>query len=365
VGRIWVRSLLSVVLGIAAVLIGWRVLAPAEVLAPAKGPAPPVVAHSPGPTGSTAEAPLIVDGRVRVFAAKREVRADGPLDLKTAYTPRWSFRRWPQQLSGVLAVGRTVVTRWSDGDLIALDGLKGRIVWRVTGPPAPAYAGHRTGAATVWAPAGLHLAAGSVLVTAGSGLWAYAADSGTRLWTATLPAGCTDGFTTAGGAYVCSTTALDTATGKLIASWPHGPSTPLDCGVAASGCQALRDAAGHGWLVDHTVPARLPALDPPGTAYAAGMAIHPSPGEQVLGAWEGHVLLLSRGCDLRETDPRSGATIAEFPLKVGTDQLGWTPGRYQIAAGYVAIERLRTGGPKNPDAPDYYFTQDTVILAAV
>jgi hypothetical protein len=31
----------------------------------------------------------------------------------------------------------------------------------------------------------------------------------------------------------------------------------------------------------------------------------------------------------------------------------------------VAIERLTTGGPTDADAPDHYFTPQTVIIAAL
>jgi outer membrane protein assembly factor BamB len=360
-----VRSLLAVVLAAAAVLIGWRVLAPAEVLATATGPDPSPVAHAPEVTGHTGQAPLIVDGRVRVFASKRQVRADSPVDGKTTYTARWSFRRWPQQLSGVVAVGRIVITRWSDGDLVALDGLSGRIAWRTSGPPAPAFAGHRTGAATVWAPPSLHVAGGSVLVAAGSGLLAYAASTGTRLWTTTVPAGCTDGFTTAGGAYVCPTAALAVANGEPIASWPPGPSTPVACDVAASNCQGLRDAAGHGWSTAAALlPARLPALDPPATTLVGGAVFTPPACDRVLGAAQGRALVLTAGRHLQEIDPHTGVPTVDFPLEVGTESLTWTPGLFQVADGYLAIERLTTGGPTAPDAPDHYFTQQTVLLAA-
>jgi PQQ-like domain len=360
-GRVGVRSLLAVVLATAAVLVVWRVLGPAEVLYPATGPWPSPAAHAPGVTGRTAQAPLIVDGRVRVFAAKREVRADAPVDAKTTYTPSWSFRRWPQQLAGVVAVGRTVLTRWSDGDLIALDGLTGRIAWRAAGPPAPAFAGHQTGAATVWAPPGLRVAGGSVLVTGGSRVLAYAASTGARLWAIT---GCADGFTTMGGAYVCPTVAFSTATGAAIPSWPAGPSSPIACDVAASNCQGLRDATGRGWST-RAAPRRLPALDPPAATLVAGAVFTPPPGARVLGATPGRAVILTATRHLQEIDLATGVPTADFPLQVGTEKLTWTPGLFQATDDYVAIERLTTGGPSNTDAPNHYFTQETVILAAL
>jgi outer membrane protein assembly factor BamB len=329
-GRLWVRALLAVVLAAVAVVIGWRVLAPAEVLAPAAGPLPSPSTPGPGVTGKTVMAPLIVDGLVRVFAAKRQVRADAPVDGKTTYTARWSFRRWPQQLSGVAATGHTVVTRWSDGKLIAIDALTGKIAWRASGPPAPAFDGHRTGASTVWAPAGLHITPASVLVSEGSRLIAYAVSTGARLWTAAT--GCADGSVTVGGAYVCPTGALDIATGRPVASSPPGP---FSCAVPAPNCASARSS------------------------------FAPPPGDQLLGFWNGRAVVLTAGRHLQEINPTSGEATVDFPLSIGTEKLTWKPGLFSIAGGYVAIERLTTNGPRDPDGPDHYFTPETVILAAL
>lgn len=158
--RVLVRSLLAVVLVVAAGLIGWRVLRPAELLSPGAIPAAPALLE-PGVTGRVASPPLLVAGRFRVFVGKRQVRADGPISLKTLYTPAWSFRRWPEQLSGVVANGTTVVSRWSDGLLVAIDGLTGRELWRVGGPPAEGFRDART---TVWSPPGLWVDGAAVVV---------------------------------------------------------------------------------------------------------------------------------------------------------------------------------------------------------
>ncbi|HEY0534179.1 MAG TPA: PQQ-binding-like beta-propeller repeat protein [Actinoplanes sp.] len=353
-GRMWVRSLPAVVLAAAALLIGWRVLAPAEVLAPVTAPLASPSTHTPGVTGKTAMAPLIVDGLVRVFASRRQVRADAPVDGKTTYTAVWSYRRWPQQLSGVVASGRTVITRWSDGDLVAIDGRTGKIAWRTSGPPAPAFDGHRTGASTVWAPAGLHVTPGSVLVTAGSSLIAYAVSTGTRLWTTTA---CGSGFVTTGGAYVCPAGAVDTATGRPVPSWPIGPWTPSACDAASSGCPAMRDSMGHPWSAAALRPAV--SLADPRVSFTAPH------GDQLLGFWQGRAIILTSGRHLQETNPLTGEVAVDFPLAVGTETLDWKPGLFEIADGYVAVERLAANGPPGPDAPDHYFTQETVIVAAL
>ncbi|HEX9998816.1 MAG TPA: PQQ-binding-like beta-propeller repeat protein [Actinoplanes sp.] len=373
--RIWLRSSVALVLAAAAGLIGWRVLAPAEVLASAATPYPSAVLRALGVTGRTNVAPLIVDGRLRVYAAKRQIRADAPVDAKSVNTARWSFRRWPEQLSGVVAVGHTVISRWSDGELVALDGRTGTITWRSSGPPAPKYDGHRTGAQTVWAPPGLHVADGTVVVTGGGALSAYDVVTGTRRWGVDVPAACTDGFTTAGGAYVCPTGAYDTTSGAAVGGWPAAPYTPIGCDVAASRCAGLRDIAGQGWFTDTLVPGRGTVLDSPGSTIAAGVVFFPAggglrvtartggtprslPAAEVLGAaGDGRVALLTPARHLLVVDPGDGRTVADFPLAVGREKLTWSPGGWQVVDGHVAIERLST------NSPGEYFTAETVILA--
>jgi outer membrane protein assembly factor BamB len=365
----------------AGVLVAWRVLAPAEVLATASDAYPAAAVRPPGVTGKTAGAPLIVEGRIRVFAAKRQVRADAPVDAKTSYTPRWSYRRWPSQLSGMVAVGPTVITRWSDGRLVALDGRTGRIVWRADGPMAGGYVGHRTGAETVWAPPGLHTSGTTVLVTDGERAAGYDATTGTRRWEAAAGTG---RCFTAAGSFACGASAFDATTGAVVSSWPAGPWTPLGCGVASSGCAGLRDAAGHGWLASGGRLRRAPALDPLSTVpsgsvvlnVSGGLVVAERPGDggelwrwaggpvQVLGSSASAVYLLTSGRELVTLDLESGAVRSAFALAVGSEATTWTPGRWQVADGYVAVERLTGDGSPDPEAPNHYFTVETVILAA-
>ncbi|MGX6603651.1 outer membrane protein assembly factor BamB family protein [Micromonosporaceae bacterium Da 78-11] len=379
-----VRWVLAGVLTLVAVLLGWRVLAPAELLDTASSPYPEAILREPGVTGRTNVAPLIVDGRIRVYAAKRQVRADAPADAKSVNTARWSFRRWPQQLSGVVAIGRTVISRWSDGELVALDAGTGRITWRTDGPSAPGYAGHRTGAATVWAPPGLHTTGGTVVVGEGQHLSGYDVSTGAERWRTDLPTGCTDGFTTAGGQYVCPTGGYDTMTGAAVASWPPGPFTPVGCTVAASSCAGLRDGSGQGWLTGGPRPERAPALDAAGSTMAGGLVLTVTAGTitatlpsgaprwttpwtrsgRILGASADDVLVLTPTADLWLLDLRTGVQRDSFPLRVGTESLAWKPGLYQVTDHQVAIERLGLKGPADPDKPNHYFTVDTDILAA-
>jgi hypothetical protein len=272
VNRLLLRIMAAALLLVVSGLIGWRVLAPAELSASARTPNPPTPStRLLGVTSRLNVAPLIVDGTVRVYAAKHQVRADGPVTARAVYTARWSFRRWPEQLSAVVASGTTVITRWSDGRLVAIDARTGKETWRADGPDAPGYAGHRTGAAAVWDPPGLRVAAGTVLVTEGQTLSGYAVSTGQSIWTATVPAGCVDGFTTSGVAYLCATGVYDTTSGDVLTGWPTGPYSPVGCGT--SGCEAFRDGAGQGWLVTAAEPRRAPALDDPLATIVAGTVI--------------------------------------------------------------------------------------------
>ncbi len=358
------RSLAALVLTAAAGLIGWRVLAPAEVVAAATTPYPSPSAHNPQVTGRTNMAPLIVDGQIRVYAARRQVRADGPVDAKSVNTARWSLRRWPDQVSGVVAAGTTVISHWSDGALIATDGRSGTEVWRVDSAGAgPGYDGHRTGASTVWAPAGLRVAGGSVLVVGGGKLSAYEVASGVRRWTADVPAGCVDGFTTVGGQYFCATGGYSVATGAELTPYPLGPFVPLACGVGFSECAGLRDKAGQGYLSSGPALNRTVELDRPDSTVVDGKVVTVPAGVQLLGVSKGRLVVLTAERHLQIV--AAGTVVADFPLAVGAERLTWKPGLWQVSDDYVAIERLTGDGPADPSAPEHYFTVDTVIIAAL
>jgi outer membrane protein assembly factor BamB len=355
------------------------VLAPAEVLASVKPPYPVEPSFRSGVVSHMPVAPLIVDDLVRVYASKRQIRADVPVHAKTVYTAIWSFRRWPQQVSGVVAAGRTVISRWTDGDLVAIDGRTGKIVWRTTGPsPAAGFEGHRTGADAVWRPAGLRLSGDVLLVTAGARVDAYAISNGARSWTASL---CADGFTTGGGRYVCADGAYDTATGAKVASFPAGPFTPLGCAVAWSGCAGLRDGAGQGWLADKPALRRAPALDAAGSTVAGGLVFQPttdallvvdpisgavirrSPaGSQVLGSAGDRIVLLTKNRLLIQLEVGTGKGKLTITEAYGIETRKWDAGGWQVTPHYVAIERLAPSRPKSPDTPGYYFSVDTVLI---
>ncbi|SDY10904.1 PQQ-like domain-containing protein [Micromonospora pattaloongensis] len=405
--RIAVIAAAAVVLLVATAVIGYRVLAPTEVVTAARGGYPPPPTAQPGVVARFPVAPLLVDGRLRVYAAKRQVRADGPIDAKAQVTPYWSYRRWPEQLVGVVADGATVLSRWSDGELVALDARSGRPVWRAAGPrpETPGYAGRRTGALTVYAPAGLHTATARdgrpvAVVTGEDGPRGFDLRSGAELWRG--DAACDrDGFTTRSGEYVTTDSCAspqtlrrrDVATGQPAPAWrPDGGGPlvvePLGCGVARSGCAAMRSTSGdraRGWLLDGGAPVAAGVLDQPDAWLVGEAAVRRDgaeltarsvrtgaelwrrpveAGTRVVAVQPGRVHLLTPGRDLVTIDVASGAERSRFVLRTGREKTNWAPGYGYAADGFVAVERLAQ--PVDPTEKDarYYRSADPIIFAA-
>ena len=411
-GRRRILTAVAAVLAVgAAALVVHRVLAPAEVSTVARAEYPPVATPPVGVIGRLPVAPLIVDGRVRVYAGTRQVYADQPVDDRHRVTPFWSYRRWPAKLDGVLASGTTVVSRWSDGTLVALDARTGRVAWRADGPePGPVPKPRRTGAATVWDPQGLHLArtpdGRTVLVTAGERqAGGYDLTDGRQLWRADLPGSCrTDVATTAAGELVtvdaCAGPAAvefrDAATGSVRTRWrpPGGPDelvvTPVGCLGPRSECRGLRtagpgDGAGRGWLVGPGEPVASTALDVAGAELAGDRVVGSTGGVltgrsartgeelwrradlgpvRIIAAQPGRVHLLTERNDLVTLDPRTGAERSRFPMDLGKDGIGWVPGYAYAGDGYVAVERLREKAGPDSDDQAYFLMAEPVLLAA-
>ncbi|MET9302885.1 outer membrane protein assembly factor BamB family protein [Micromonospora aurantiaca (nom. illeg.)] len=406
-----VVALVAVLAVAASVAVVVRVLAPAEVDTPARKPYPAAPAPIAGVLARLPVAPLVVDGRLRVYAGARQVYADQPVTGRHRVTPFWSFRRWPATLVGVLTEGTTVVSRWSDGKLVALDARTGRVAWQADGPhPGSVPEPRRTFAATVWDPAGLHVArtaAGrTVLLAAGpGGLGGYDLADGRRLWRADVGRGCrSDVGTTASGELVgvdsCDGPAAvelrDAATGTVRTRWrpPDAPEqlvvTPVGCPHGHSGCRGLRtagpDGAGsRGWLVtDPGEPAAAPGLDHPDTVLDGERAVDTSgpvvvgrsarTGEElwrradihparVLATEPGRVHLLTDRRELVTVDPLTGTTRSSFVLDLGRDGIGWRPGRAYAVDGYVAVERLRESADPEDDDQGYFLMAEPVLLA--
>jgi hypothetical protein len=358
-----------------------------------------------------------VDGRVRVYAAKRQVRADLPATARTARSPYWSFRRWPQELVGVVALGTTVVSRWSDGKLVALDARTGRIGWRANAPAGPDhYAGRSTGSQTLYAPEGLFSARTvdghpAVIVAATGTVAGYDATTGKQLWQVATPNGSgtclTEGFTAPGAFVAVDTCAAhstllryDVLTGQRQPDWTptgqgaHWDLVPVGCAVGRSQCRAMRTLDGAqtlGWLLGDdpaSHPVAAPALDqknswlvdetavvqPSGTkrelvgrSLLAGQELwrwtaQPASGAIMLVTGQpGAVHVVTATHELITLDPATGGLKSHFDL--ASPKSAWKVGYAYAEDRFVVLERLARG--VKPDAPDntYYFSGQTMVLS--
>jgi outer membrane protein assembly factor BamB len=263
----------------ASAVIGVRVFAPAETVVPATAPYPDRPAITATRYGELAAAPLIVDGRLRIFAEARRVWADTPITERSESTPYWSYRRWPAKVAGVVEVDSVapgiavVIVKYTDGMVVALDPHTGRPVWRdqARASERDRFEGRRTGAATVYQPAGLFTARSSsdgspIVVVAGADqVLGYDPWTGRRVWEQvfTEHPGCHDTDWTGETTYVakdsCAAPAVlqvfDAGTGRPVGKWqPPGASAgpaeeanwyaePTSCVRGFSGCGLIRAAA--------------------------------------------------------------------------------------------------------------------------
>jgi outer membrane protein assembly factor BamB len=262
----------------ATAVVGYRVLAPAETAVSASQPYPDRPAAMPTRYGELTSAPLIVDGRLRVFADARRVWADAYVTGRTEMTPFWSYRRWPAEVAGVVAVegsfegAALVIVKFSDGMVVALNPRTGGVAWQdqARASERDRYVGRRTGGLTVYQPAGIFTARSStdgsaVLVVAGGDqVIGYDPWFGERRWehVFTENPGCHDIDWTGETTYVakdsCAAPAVlrvfDAATGKLVGRWQApGASVapaedanwfvePISCVRGHSGCGLIRAA---------------------------------------------------------------------------------------------------------------------------
>ncbi|MET7396404.1 PQQ-binding-like beta-propeller repeat protein [Dactylosporangium sp. NPDC005572] len=273
-------ALFAIVVLSAMGITSYRTLKPAETVSSAKRPVP-----SPEPIksiqyGELPSAPLIVEGRLRVYTEQRRVFADTPVTALREMTPHWAYRRWPAEVVSVVAVEKpasgvglsVVITKWSDGEIVALDAEKGDIVWQVRIEPADGetFKGRRTGAKTMYEPEDLFVTASAVdkqpVVIATGKDTAYAIDpsDGHLRWTKSFAAqpGCRSNDWTGTDAYfvkdTCSKPATleiyDAATGVMLNTWrPPGASIgpdnvtnwflePTSCQLGRSGCAVFKAA---------------------------------------------------------------------------------------------------------------------------
>jgi outer membrane protein assembly factor BamB len=287
-------SAVGAVVLVAAGAVVWRVLGPAEVVTPAASPIPsPVTSPKPGSLGALINGPLIVDDQLRVYAAKRQIQADDQPAYRYETSPFWSYRRWPEQLIGVVHPPTSatsgvpvIIGSWSDGLLTAIDARTGRLAWQASAEVlGQEYAGRLTGSSVVWTPTGLlsgvTLAGKGVVVTGtenaartGStasptstpspeptptatkkaSLTVTDAAAGTQLWTVEEPGCASLAFTVPGavivpdkcdGATVLRRFDLGTGASTDERITLSKTVTPLGCRVGRSECMGVRvtDAA--------------------------------------------------------------------------------------------------------------------------
>ena len=413
----WVlTSVVAVALLAASGGICWRVLAPAETLNPAQRAYPFREAVPSVRLAALTAAPLIVDGRLRVYAEKRRVWADTPVSAETALSPYWAYRRWPAQLVGVVAVespGSTdpiVVTRWSDGVVVALNARTGRIAWRLTGPQPSVdrYTGRRTGASVIYEPAGLYTASSAadgrpvLVITGNTQVSGYDPMTGAQRWT--VPrlrcgsewTGQTTVVAVTGPDGSCSgLDVFDAGTGLLLRSWQspgpiaRGPAdamTPWDCTLGHSSCGMIAvrvGATASYWALgaDGVVRPEKYARSTDDLVLGDGLLHYGESGnvamiDRVTGAqrWSTqvsgrlvaadtrHGYLISKRADLVVLNLANGHLAGRVDLR-GKEGIKWLPGHVYLHDGFLAVERI-TGTPRDSD--DQYFLNTTpVVLAGV
>jgi len=177
--RSWSRPVRFVLTGLLVLVVvaamgitAYRTLKPAETVSRADKPVPSAEPIKAIQYAELPAAPLIVEGRLRVYTEQRRVFADTPVTAQRMNTPHWSYRRWPAEVVSIVEVEKpasgvglsVVVTKWSDGEIVALDAEKGDIVWQARIEPADgeSFKGRRTGAKTMWSPEDLFVSASVV-----------------------------------------------------------------------------------------------------------------------------------------------------------------------------------------------------------
>lgn len=392
-----VVAVLAVLTGTA--VIGYRVFAPHEILTRPTGPYPPenVVITADRPFSELRAAPLVVDGRLRVYAEKWRVWSDAPVGERYESTPYWAFRRWPAQVVGVVAAesdaGAVVVSQWSDGQLIAVDARTGAIAWRVTAPIAErTYPGRRTGASVVYQPRSLvtaRAANGAVVILTAPGLVrAYDPATGETRWERRLPGGCEPQVWTGAtlvavpdcaGAAVVLVSAVD---GRERARWAPEPSVqprPALCELGRSECPLIT-VGPDTWLLGPK--AKLTAVPPvePNARLAGsrvvyptatGVAARPVTEKAPDWTWVGDgdlvaadavgVYLLTSDRTVLGLNPDSGH-LSVLGCASSRPNEEWRVGHaYPTGGNYLALERITTE-PADADDQQYYFGPRPVAL---
>ncbi len=390
--------------GVVALLVtgiaAGRVFLPADTLDRSHLPQPRPATVDADVYGELMSAPLLVDSRLRVYAGDNRIWADGPVDTRLNTSALWAFRRWPATLVGVVVTGHTVVSKWSDGQLVAIDADQRRIAWRAGGPVgATAYQGRRTGARTVYDPPDLYLGTapdgGTVVVSAGTrDASGFDPASGRQLWHAALPGqpGCRRQFTSPGWFVVfvdgcagpVTSAQFDLRTGAARTGQLDPRMSPVGCAVGHSRCAGLAGPPA-GVLFDPD-GSTTPAAGLTGTdlwlsgrtvlrasadgQIAARDAVTGAPvwswlgdaGAQIIAVEPDQLHVLTADHEMYTLALANGGLRSWFAAQIEGEDDGWKPGYVYAAHGFVAIERLLPDG--RPDQPDtaYYYGFPTVMF---
>jgi outer membrane protein assembly factor BamB len=381
--------------------VAYRVFAPQEVLTEPTVPYPEVqVITDERPFSELRAAPLVVDGRLRVYAEQYRVWSDAPVGVRYETSPYWSFRRWPAEVVGVVLAstrsGTLVISQWSDGEIIAIDARRGKIPWRDTAPIADSrgYDGRRTGASVVYAPRSLVTATAAdrtvLIVTAPRQLIGVDADTGERLWQRDLVAACEPAVWTGAGLVAvpaCEAPTLtfyDVNTGVSRGTWtspePQTAPKPGLCERSRTECRVIT-VGYETWLLG--VDASLTAVpDLERGAQLAGERVIYQTGIGVaarrltdldpLWSWQGQgrlisadsagVYLLTEDRTVLALSPATGH-LAAVGCAAAPDE-DWTLGHiYPTGTGtYLALERVNKGAAPGADDQAYYFGPRPVAL---
>jgi hypothetical protein len=404
--RVRWRRWLIVGVGVLALLAGsaviaYRVFAPHETLTLPTGPYPDVqVITDDRPFSELRAAPLVVEGRLRVYAEKWRVWSDAPVGERYESTPYWSFRRWPAQVIGVVtapsATGPVVVTQWSDGEIIALDARRGVVAWRDIGPvdDSRGYDGRRTGASVVYEPRSLLTVRAAdrsvIIVTGPKEMIGLDAGTGRGLWSRDLPIGCEPASWTGAGLVVvpdCGTPTirfLDVMTGAERGAWtspvPSINPVPGLCELSRNECR-LVTVRYQTWLLgaDATLTAvpeleRHAQLAGERVIYQTGIGVAARRLTDVtpLWSWQGQarliaadsagVYLITNDRTILDLSPATGHLVAIGCASAQPNE-EWQIGHiYPTGGTYLALERVTKAAPVQSGDNEYYYGPRPVAL---
>jgi outer membrane protein assembly factor BamB len=387
---------LAVLVLVAAV--GYRMLRPQDMLTTPTTPYPEkVLITDERPHAELRAAPLIVEGRLRVYAEKWRVWSDGPVGERYESTPYWALRRWPAEVIGVVAAettaGPVVVTQWSDGKIITLDARAGAVAWRAEVRTAGAvYDGRRTGASVVYDPRFLVVAhpVGRVVVvvTGTDALHAFDAATGGELWR--RPLGCQPPVWTSGGLVAvpdCQTSefvAVAADSGREVATRsvpaPGGRPTAALCRLGRSDCPVVTVGARVWELTADAGLAEVPPLERGAVLARDQILVYPGPtgvtarrldSPSPIWTWTGKgrliaadpvaVYLLSEDHTILGLNPLNGRLVVLGCASMEPNER-WVVGHvHPTGDGYIAVERV-SGAPATGTDDEYYFGPRPVAL---